>query len=146
MRIYKFLTKYELENIKKVYFHVFVRIKGVEMKKLKLNENYIVGFVDGEGTFNSVKYPDGRVRPQFLVFNTNKGILKAIKSTLRLKAPILEVSRVKDVIRRRKKMYRLQVRSKDDIQKVIKFFNKFPPIVKRLDYMHFKKIYEKWIR
>ncbi|HRZ85450.1 MAG TPA: hypothetical protein P5277_01590 [Candidatus Paceibacterota bacterium] len=74
--------------------------------------NYIVGFTDGEGTFNVVNYPDGRIRPQFLLFNTNKAILEQIKLTLNLNCPIFEVSRVSDFIFKRKKCYRLQVRSR----------------------------------
>ncbi len=38
----------------------------------KIKSFYIVGFTDGEGTFNLVRYPDGRIRPQFLLFNTNR--------------------------------------------------------------------------
>ena len=46
----------------------------------ELDSGYIVGFTDGEGTFNLVKYPDGRIRPQFLLFNTNREILEKIKN------------------------------------------------------------------
>ena len=109
-----------------------------------LEPYYIVGFVDGEGTFNLVRYPGGRVRPQFLVFNTNKEILKSIKLTLGLNSPILEVVRVKDVIKRRKRMFRLQVRAKADITKVANFFDKNLPIVKKADYEVFRKYFEKW--
>ena len=109
-----------------------------------LKPYYIVGFVDGEGTFNLTRYPDGRVRPQFLVFNTNKEILDSIKRTLDLNAPILEVIRVKDLIKRRKRMFRLQVRSKNDITKVAVFFDKNLPIVKKIDYKIFRKQFEKW--
>ena len=109
-----------------------------------LEPYYIVGFVDGEGTFNLVRYPGRRVRPQFLVFNTNKEILNSIKRTLGLNSPILEVVRVKDVIKRRKRMFRLQVRSKEDITKAAKFFDKNPPIIKKDDYKIFRKQFEKW--
>ncbi|MCX6742002.1 MAG: hypothetical protein NTX24_02390 [Candidatus Pacearchaeota archaeon] len=112
---------------------------------MKLKKDYIVGFVEGEGTFNLVRYPNKRIRPQFLVFNTNKLILESIKETLNLGAPIFEVVRVKDIIKRRKKCYRLQVRSLSDIQKIILFFDKNRPIIKEGDYQIFKKAYEKWI-
>src|SRR3989344_5926396 len=91
---------------------------------MKLKPWYIVGFVDGEGTFNFVRYPDGRIRPQFLVFNTNKEILEKIKETLNLNCPIFEVVRVLDIIKRRKKCYRLQARSRDYIDKVVDFLIK----------------------
>lgn len=110
-----------------------------------LKSYYIVGFVDGEGTFNLVKYPDGRIRPQFLVFNTNREILERIKETLELNCPIFEVVRVFDLIKKRKKCYRLQVRSKEDIIKVIKFFDKNTPIVKDKDYKIFKTAYTNWV-
>ena len=110
----------------------------------KLEPHYIVGFVDGEGTFNLVRYPKSRTRPQFLVFNTVRGILESIKYTLDLKAPIFEVARVKDVIKSRKKMYRLQARSKEDIIKVINFFDKNPPRIKKTDYVIFRKCFKIW--
>lgn len=112
---------------------------------MQLKSDYIVGFADGEGTFNVVRYPDGRVRPQFLLFNTNKGILESVKETLNLNAPIFEVVRVKDLIKKRKKCFRLQVRSRKDIKKVIEFFSMNLPIVKDKDYGLFKEAYENWI-
>jgi len=100
----------------------------------------------GEGTFNLVKYPDGRIRPQFLVFNTNKEILEKIKLTLNLNCPIFEVIRVFDIIKRRKKCYRLQARSREDIDKVVIFFDKNLPIIKKEDYKIFRIAYDNWIR
>ena len=88
---------------------------------------HIVGFADGEGTFNLIKYLKGRIRPQSLLFNTNKEVLESVKETLRLNAPIFEVSRVDDLINRNEVCFRLQVRSKDDLKKVIDFFSKYPP-------------------
>lgn len=110
---------------------------------MNLKDEYITGFVDGEGTFNIVKYDKGRTGPQFLVFNTNLKILKQIKETLHIKSPIFEVSRTKDVIKRRRKCYRLQARSKDDIAKVVAHFDQNPPIVKEKDYKKFREAYEK---
>ena len=112
----------------------------------ELDSGYIVGFTDGEGTFNLVKYPDGRIRPQFLLFNTNREILEKIKETLKLNSPIFEVVRVKDdLIQSRKKCYRLQARSKEDIEKVIFFFDKNIPIIKREAYGIFRNAYTNWI-
>lgn len=102
-----------------------------KMKKPNLNSNYIVGFTDGEGTFNLVRYPDGRIRPQFLLFNTDKEILNKIKQTLKLSCPIFEVSRISDVIKRRKKCYRPQARSIKDIEKLIKFFDRHSSVIKK---------------
>ena len=110
-----------------------------------LKPNYIVGFVDGEGTFNLVRYPEGRVRPQFLLFNTYREILESVKETLDLNAPIFEVSRVNDLIHRNKICFRLQVRSREDLRKVIDFFSKYPPIVKRSDFEKIKGVYLDWI-
>jgi len=112
---------------------------------MELKPDYIVGFTEGEGTFNVVKYPKGRVRPQFLLFNTNKQILEHIKETLKLNCPIFEVSRVRDIIQRRKKCYRLQARSREDIKKVYSFFERYPPIIKTEQYNKFKIYYQKWI-
>jgi len=112
---------------------------------MELESYYITGFVDGEGTFNLVRYPDGRIRPQFLVFNTDKSILEQIKETLKLNCPIFEVMRIKDLIKKGKKCYRLQARSKEDIRKVIQFFDQNLPIVKSKDYEIFKKAYSDWI-
>lgn len=113
---------------------------------MKLESGYILGFVEGEGTFNLIKYPKGRIRPQFLVFNTNRDILESIKETLGIDSPIFEVSRVKDLIKRRKKMYRLQVRSKEDLIKVVNFFEVNSPIIKMTDYKIFKESFDNWIK
>ena len=114
-------------------------------KNASIKKDYIVSFTDGEGTFNLVRYPYGRVRPQFLLFNTHKNILEEIKRTLNLDCPIFEVSRVKDLIKRRKKCYRLQARSKKDIEKIVLFFDKNKPIIKKQDFELFKESYKKWI-
>lgn len=53
---------------------------------MRLDHRYILGFVEGEGTFNLIRYPRGRVRPQFLVFNTDREILESIKETLDVRA------------------------------------------------------------
>ncbi len=111
-------------------------------KETRINSGYVVGFSDGEGTFNLVKYPDGRIRPQFLLFNTNLKILEQIKKYLKINSPIFEVSRT-DNIFRRKKCYRLQARSKEDINKIVIFFDKNKPIVKKKDYFIFKKYWKK---
>jgi hypothetical protein len=113
------------------------------MKKGDVCDGYVVGFADGEGTFNIVKYPNNRIRPQFLLFNTNKEILQKIKEYLKINSPILEVSRV-DNIFRRKKCYRLQVRAKQDVGKIVLFFDKNKPIVKEKDYENFRKAWIAW--
>ena len=57
-----------------------------------------------------------------------------------------EVVRVKDdLIQSRKKCYRLQARSKEDIEKVIFFFDKNIPIIKREAYGIFRNAYTNWI-
>lgn len=114
------------------------------MKKKEINSNYIVGFTDGEGTFNLIRYPDGRIRPQFLLFNTNLEILEEIKKTLGLNCPIFEVVRINDLIKRRKKCYRLQARSKEDIKKLLIFFDKNPPLIKNEEFKIFERAYRDW--
>jgi len=111
----------------------------------EIAEGYIVGFTDGEGTFNLIRYPNKRVRPQFLLFNTNKEILLLIKEKLELDCPIFEVKRIKDLIKSRKKCYRLQARSRADIEKLIFFFDSNPPIIKAKDYSLFRRSYFDWI-
>ena len=41
-------------------------------------------------------------------------------------------------------MYRLQARSKEDIIKVINFFDKNPPRIKKTDYVIFRKCFKIW--
>lgn len=110
-----------------------------------METGYIVGLIDGEGTISLVRYPDGRVRPQVLVFSTTRRILELVKSTLNLKAPILKVSRVNDGITRRKEMYRLQIRAKSDVNRVFAVFKKHPPIIKKDEYTHVLKTTESWL-
>ena len=112
---------------------------------MMLEPHYIVGFVDGEGTFNIIKYPNNRRRPQMLVFNTNREILESIKNTLSIDAPIFEASRVNDGIKRTKICYRLQVRSKKDLFNVVNFFDKNLPIIKIRDYNNFRVCFFKWL-
>ena len=106
---------------------------------MELDESYIVGLIDGEGTVNVVRYPDGRVRPQVLVFSTFKNVLELVKDSLKLKAPILKVSRVNDGIKRKKETYRLQIRAKQDIKTIFEVFERHPPIIKKSDH---KKVLE----
>ena len=113
---------------------------------MKVEESYIVGLIDGEGTINLVKYPDGRIRPQVLIFNTHRKILEIIKKQLNLTAPILKTSRVNnDKIKRKRITYRLQIRSKEDIKKIFNIFEKYPPIIKRKDYKKVRKFVISWL-
>lgn len=112
---------------------------------MNIEESYIVGLIDGEGTINIINYPDGRVRPQVLVFNTNKDVLKIIKEKLQLKAPILTVSRTNDGIKRTKKMYRLQIRAKTDVQKIFEILEKHPPIIKNKEFKTVKELTKSWL-
>jgi hypothetical protein len=88
---------------------------------MKITDEYIVGLIDGEGTISTVKYEEGRVRPQVLIFNTNRKVLETVKKHLSLKAPIIEVKRVADKFNRKKTCYRLQIRSKEDLKRVSKY-------------------------
>jgi len=112
---------------------------------MKLKEDYIVGFIDGEGTISVTKYPDGRIRPQVLVFNTNKKVLEYIKKSLDINSPILKASRVNDGIQRKKITYRLQIRAKDDVKKVFEMLERHPPIVKGREYNQVKNLTHSWL-
>ncbi len=112
---------------------------------MKLEEAYIVGLIDGEGTISVTKYPDGRLRPQVLVFNTFREILELVKSTLQLNSPILEASRVEGDIKRKKITYRLQIRAKEDVKKVFDVFERHPPIIKNKDYKKVLEIAQSWL-
>lgn len=112
---------------------------------MKLKPYYIVGFIDGEGTIGTVKLSKNRVRPQLLVFNTNKEILESIKESLELKAPIFEASRINDGIKRKKICYRLQVRSKNDLINVYNFLNRYQLIIKLNDFIKFKDCFDNWL-
>lgn len=112
---------------------------------MKLEEGYIVGPIDGEGTISVVRYPDGRVRPQVLLFNTYKQALELVKTTLKLKAPILKVSRVNDGIARRKEMYRLQIRAKTDVKNIFEVFERHPPIIKKEEYRRVLELTQSWL-
>jgi len=113
---------------------------------MKITPGYIRGFADGEGTFNLIRYPNNRVRPQFLLFNTNKEILESIKEFLGISAPIFEVSRVNDLIKRTKACYRLQVRSREDLKKIVLFFDGNLPLVKSNEYEIFKEAWVNWVK
>ena len=78
-------------------------------KKIDLDAGYIVGFADGEGTFNLVKYPDGRIRPQFLLFNTNKQILDYCSDFLKELGVESNLSLRKKSIKDKLKSYRLYI-------------------------------------
>ncbi|MBM3303879.1 MAG: hypothetical protein FJY76_02190 [Candidatus Aenigmarchaeota archaeon] len=108
-------------------------------------ESYIVGLIDGEGTISVVRYPDGRVRPQVLLFNTHIGVLELVKNKLKLSAPILKVSRINDGINRKKEMYRLQIRSKEDIRKMFDVFERCPPIIKHDECTNVLKLTKSWL-
>ena len=112
---------------------------------MKLEESYIVGLIDGEGTISVVRYPDGRIRPQVLIFSTNKTVLELVKMSLNLKAPILTVTRVNDGIRRKKEMYRLQIRAKSDIMNVFGVLDRHPPIIKNKEYKKVLKLTQSWL-
>lgn len=138
----------ELNMFLELYLKRIIRVNKVWgiCYLMKITPGYIVGFADGEGTFNLIKYSEKRIRPQFLLFNTNREILEAIKEFLGISAPIFEVSRVNDFIKRTKVCYRLQVRSREDLKKVVLFFDENLPLVKSNDYEIFKKVWDRWVK
>jgi hypothetical protein len=105
----------------------------------ELKDEYIVGLIDGEGTISIARYPDGRERPQVLIFSTCKKVLDQIKKQKSLTAPVMEVSRVGDNLDRKKDCYRIQMRSKADIKKIFKLLDEHPPVIKKEE---FDEVYE----
>jgi len=114
-----------------------------------LNE-YIVGFVDGEGSFSwySWKYINGiRKKPLFVLMNTNKEILILVKNHLKLDTEISLKKRYEDDrgdSLAKKPIYCLKASGFSDIEKLVSFFDEHPPIVKLREYRHFKKLFAKW--
>lgn len=109
-------------------------------KNRRISDEYIVGLIDGEGTISITRYPDGRERPQVLIFSTFKKVLDMIKTQRNLTAPLMKVSRVGDNLERKKDCYRLQVRSRDDVRKMFEIMKNTNPIIKRKD---FEDVHEK---
>lgn len=105
----------------------------------KITDEYIVGLIDGEGTISITRYPDGRERPQVLIFSTFKEVLEKIKKQKSLTGPVMKVSRVGDNLNREKDCYRLQMRSREDIRKMFDLLREHPPIIKRKE---FKDVYQ----
>lgn len=104
----------------------------------EVKNEYIIGLIDGEGTISITRYPDGRERPQILIFSTFKQILEDIKSQMSLTGPVLKVSRVGDNLDRNKDCYRLQMRSRADVKKMFELMKRHPPIIKN---EQFKDVY-----
>lgn len=116
-----------------------------ESKVRKIPEEYIVGLIDGEGTISITRYPDGRERPQVLIFSTCKPILDAIKNQRSLTAPVIKVSRVNDNLDRKKDCYRLQMRSKEDVKKMFSLLKEHPPIIKKEEFEEVYTATKDWV-
>ncbi|MFB6099948.1 MAG: hypothetical protein ABEK16_01625 [Candidatus Nanohalobium sp.] len=111
----------------------------------KISDEYIVGLIDGEGTISITRYPDGRERPQVLIFSTCKKVLDQIKSQKSLTAPVMEVSRVGDNLDRKKDCYRLQMRSREDVRKMFDMLKEHPPIIKKKEFVEVYKQTKDWV-
>ncbi|PSG99442.1 MAG: hypothetical protein BRC29_04975 [Nanohaloarchaea archaeon SW_7_43_1] len=111
----------------------------------KITDEYLVGLIDGEGTINLTKYPDGRERPQVLIFNTCKKILDEIKRQRSLTAPVMKVSRVGDNLDRKKNCYRIQMRSRSDIRKMFELMKEHKPIIKKQEFEELFESTKNWV-
>ena len=105
----------------------------------EITDEYIVGLIDGEGTISITRYPDGRERPQILIFSPCKKVLDQIKEQKGLTGPVMKVSRVNDNLDRKKDCYRLQMRSRSDVKKMFDMLKEHPPIIKKDE---FEDVYE----
>ena len=111
----------------------------------EITDEYIVGLIDGEGTISITRYPDGRERPQVLIFSTCKEVLDLIKEQKSLTGPVMKVSRVHDNLDRNKDCYRLQMRSKADVKKMFNLLKEHPPIIKKEEFEEVCSQTKEWV-
>jgi predicted DNA-binding protein YlxM (UPF0122 family) len=92
---------------------------------------YVVGFVDGRATFK-VGRVDRAMR--FEVISENRRILEEILD-------LFGVGRISTLKRGggRGELYRLLVTGKNDLLKIVEFFDKFPLVVKKEEYAEFRE-------
>jgi len=90
-----------------------------------------VGFVDGEGCF----FVSKKKECIFQVSNTNKVIIEAIYAYFKVGYIFVR----KDKRPNRKPLYSFNVHNPLEFPRIIKFFDKYPPIVKLRDYLRFKE-------
>jgi len=114
----------------------------------KLNAWYIVGLVDGEGCFSYATIKGEKI-PVFNITNTHKEVLLRLKEILNLNANVNFAKRYKNPFKHDcnfKPLYVISPRGFDDITKIINFFDKYPPIIKKEQYKQFKHRYNNWKR
>ena len=114
---------------------------------MRMNGDYISGFVDGEGSFHVAfqKHPDlkfgWQAVPEFHVSQnfTNRDVLEEIRSVLQC-----GYIKANDAAGKRDKTLVYVVRDREDLlQKVIPFFEKFPlRTEKRKDFQCFRQVVE----
>lgn len=111
----------------------------------KLNPWYIVGFVEGEGTFHIAFYKDPRMKTGIKIipeFHVNQSYLRL--TTLRQIKNHFVCGYIKENHRQNVKddtaVY--VVRNREDLlTKIIPFFEKYPMLsMKNKDFMHFRKV------
>jgi hypothetical protein len=79
-------------------------------------DNWLVGFVNGEGHFGTVK---GHKVLQFQLEHTDKPAVELLKERMDLSRPVLETKAREG----RKTTYRISVSSASDLRKVVSFFD-----------------------
>ena len=118
----KFKTLEEFEKYKSEYFASFSRELNIISlyKSGKLDaDNWIIGFINGEGCFYLNKN-----KCNFYIEHADRQLLEFIKYRLDFGPNVLERSaRERDLGKKRKTMYQLNVSSKKDINQLIKLLD-----------------------
>nr|YP_010183904.1 hypothetical protein LI393_mgp05 [Coccidioides immitis]QVG62027.1 hypothetical protein [Coccidioides immitis] len=117
---FKNLEEYEKYKAKSLLFITEnINAKNVKLYKDLNIDNWIVGFINGEGCFylNKGKY-------NFFIEHTDKQALELIKTKLLFGPNVLERSkRERDIGKRRKTTYQLNISSKKDLDSIIKLLD-----------------------
>jgi len=101
---------------------------------MPLTPDYIVGFVDGEGTFSIV-----HGKPYFAISNNNKEILEEVRGELGIRGSFIVKAKG-----RRHPNYVLRANAFDDVKIIVKFFEEHPPLVKREAFQRFREAFYRW--
>jgi len=104
-----------------------------EVSSETLHPWYIVGFVDGEGSFIFTRQGE----TVFKIVNTNREVIERFKATFGFSQKISE----RRGSHRTKPLYTLSVARREEILKLVEFFTRYPPIVKRGQFQRFKEAF-----
>lgn len=99
--------------------------------------DYVVGFVDGEGSFSVTVDKRGQTCISFNISNTDRFILEQIRDFFAF-GKVMELSD-KRLHPNWSKAYRFYVTNVADYLRLVDFFDRHAPIVKKTDYEIFRK-------